>query len=434
MVRHERSDRVALLERAAASPKLIRTGISLGLNPAGTPGYSTTNFILLQEIAEEVTGKPLAELIAASATGPLNLAHTYLPRNADTALPDPVADSRVTLVCQRDFASSGGTVALGTDLTAWNASYGQGGGGMTSTITDLRTWATSETGTTLLPAALAKQRLHFSPIGNGEDYGLGIFTIGDWIGHEGEALGWESIALHNPKTGVSIAFAANSCGVGPLFCPGTPGALSRHVQNPSTLRALFISMRRSVSEYGHRSLYQENGSHHNLHSFSERGPMLYDRLLSIPRQPLDSRLRTLALSQDLDRASRAGRPLKPLVAGDKRNVGRFGEGHIAGIVDRHVIAQLLAAVQQGTMWSAPHRKGSEIIQCQPGTSGIQMPGGQLSPPHRRDFEIDQRGSHQSLAAQSGACPVTLGAVIAKRRCENAGVTTINEGRGPRAKL
>lgn len=122
----------------------------------------------------------------------------------------------MTPVCQRDFAASGGKVALGTDLTTWNASYGQGGGGMTSTITDLRTWAGSETGTTLLPSSLARRRLQFASIGD-EDYGLGIFSVDDWIGHEGEALGWESIALHDPKTGVSIAFASNSCGVGALF-------------------------------------------------------------------------------------------------------------------------------------------------------------------------------------------------------------------------
>lgn len=158
---------VADPQRVFTSDELIRTGIRLGVKPAGTAGYSTTNFILLQEIAEEVTGKPLAELIAATATGPLKLEHTYLPSNEDTALPAPAADSHVTPVCQKAFATSGGTVGLGTDLTAWNASYGQGGGGMTSTITDLRTWATTETGDTLLPSALEKRRLQFSPIGRG---------------------------------------------------------------------------------------------------------------------------------------------------------------------------------------------------------------------------------------------------------------------------
>jgi D-alanyl-D-alanine carboxypeptidase len=208
---------VAHPQHVFTSDELIRTGIGLGLKPAGTPGYSTTNFILLQEIAEEVTGRPLAALIASGVTGPLKLTHTYLPSNTDTALPDPASDSHLTPVCQQQFASSGGKVALGTDLTAWNASYGQGGGGMISTITDLRTWAVDAAGDTLLPSSLVSQRLRFSPIGEGEDYGLGIFEVGNWIGHEGEALGWESISLHNTKTGVDIAMASNSCGVGPFF-------------------------------------------------------------------------------------------------------------------------------------------------------------------------------------------------------------------------
>jgi D-alanyl-D-alanine carboxypeptidase len=215
---------VADPQRVFTSDELIRTGIGLGVMPAGTPGYTTTNFILLQEIAEEVTGKPLAKLIASTATSPLKLEHTYLPANSDTTLPAPVSDSRVSSVCQAGFASSGGTIALGTDLTSWNASYGQGGGGMTSTITDLRGWAASEMGNDLLPAGLATQRLQFAPIGGGEQYGLGITSAGDWVGHEGEALGWESIVFHDPKTGVSVAFASNSCGQSGLF-PYTLAAL-----------------------------------------------------------------------------------------------------------------------------------------------------------------------------------------------------------------
>jgi D-alanyl-D-alanine carboxypeptidase len=211
------SELVADPQRVFTPDELIRTGIGLGLKPPGTPGYSSTNFVLLQEIAQELTGKPLADLIKGSTTDPLKMEHTYLPPDSDTALPKPAADSVMTPVCQQDFAASGGKVALGTNVTAWNASYGQGAGGMTSTISDLRTWAASKSGTTLLPKPLAQKRLQFAPIGEGENYGLGIFQVDDWVGHEGEALGWEAIALYDAKTGVSVAFAANTCGVGALF-------------------------------------------------------------------------------------------------------------------------------------------------------------------------------------------------------------------------
>jgi class 3 adenylate cyclase len=52
----------------------------------------------------------------------------------------------------------------------------------------------------------------------------------------------------------------------------------------------------------------------------------------------------IALLDDLNRASRAGRPLEPFVAGDKRHVERFGEGHVGGVVERHVVAQFPAAL------------------------------------------------------------------------------------------
>ncbi len=32
---------------------------------------------------------------------------------------------------------------------------------------------------------------------------LGIYQLGDgWYGHDGEAIGWQAIELHNPDTGV----------------------------------------------------------------------------------------------------------------------------------------------------------------------------------------------------------------------------------------
>jgi hypothetical protein len=41
---------------------------------------------------------------------------------------------------------------------------------------------------------------------------LGWYQLGDgWYGHDGEAIGWQSIVLHNASTGVSVAMAANTC-------------------------------------------------------------------------------------------------------------------------------------------------------------------------------------------------------------------------------
>jgi hypothetical protein len=67
-------------------------------------------------------------------------------------------------------------LSVGTDLTDWNASYGQIGGGMHSTVAD-----------------------------------LGIMQLLDEVGHEGEAIGWEGWAGRNPETGVSAVVFTNTC-------------------------------------------------------------------------------------------------------------------------------------------------------------------------------------------------------------------------------
>ena len=191
--------------------ELIAAGVGAGVDAPGTPGYSTTNFLVLQLMAEMVTDTPLRDLIAERITTPLELDSMFLPANDDTALPAPVTSGYVADGCVLELEGDGATVENGTDVTDWNASYGQGGGGMTSTISDLAAWGATLTGNQLLADDLADARLQFTDIG-GLAYGLGIMQLGTWIGHEGEAIGWESISMHDPESGVTVALAANGCG------------------------------------------------------------------------------------------------------------------------------------------------------------------------------------------------------------------------------
>jgi hypothetical protein len=68
---------------------------------------------------------------------------------------------------------------------------------MISNLTDLGRWAATDLGTDLLPAELARERLDTHDIG-GDSYGLGIKRFGAWYGHDGDAFGWDSLAVHNP--------------------------------------------------------------------------------------------------------------------------------------------------------------------------------------------------------------------------------------------
>lgn len=192
--------------------ELIAAGVDAGVQPPGTPGYSTTNYIILQLIAESIGGRPLEEMIATDVTEPLGLDHAVLPSPEDTTLPDPHTNGYIAGGCVIEMADDGATVEEGTDTTDWNTSFTQGGGGMYATIGDMLAWAQSLNGTSLLSDELAEQRLQTTPIPGGIDYGLGIFGIGAWYGHEGEALGWEALSVQDPDTGVSVALALNGCG------------------------------------------------------------------------------------------------------------------------------------------------------------------------------------------------------------------------------
>ncbi len=199
-------------------------GSGSGLQPVGTGGYSTTNYIILQEIAETLTGQSIQELVQERLTDPLAMPGTALPYNEDTTLPEPRARGYMSPACIGELVADGAEpVPDGTDTTDWNASYGQIGGGMHSTLADLGTWAASMSGSSLLSEELAAQRIEMHDAGLGVfTYGLGIMQFvegfGGQYGHEGEAIGWEGWAGHNPETGQTTVVFTNTCSDStPLF-------------------------------------------------------------------------------------------------------------------------------------------------------------------------------------------------------------------------
>lgn len=198
---------------------LIRYGIDEGVQPVGTPGYSTTNYIILQEIAESLTGKPIQELVQERLTDPLGMTGTALPYNEDTTLPQPFARGYMSPACNEELKRDGAEpVPDGIDLTDWNASYGQIGGGMHSTLADLGAWAASMSGNSLLSDELAAERLLLHDAGlQVFTYGLGILQAGTQLGHEGEAIGWEGWAGHDPESGETFVVFTTTCSDSPAL-------------------------------------------------------------------------------------------------------------------------------------------------------------------------------------------------------------------------
>ncbi|WP_308312753.1 serine hydrolase domain-containing protein [Streptomyces sp. ISL-11] len=161
--------------------------------------YSNTNLILLGLVVEKVTGRPLHEVVERDVLKPAGLRHTLFPTGAE--FPAPHAQGYT------DQSASGEIV----DATDWDPSWAWAAGAMISDLQDLRSWArTLATGALLTPATQA-ERLKTTSIGvPGAGYGLGIFDVQGWIGHNGSLPGYESLGVYLPQAKATMVVILNT--------------------------------------------------------------------------------------------------------------------------------------------------------------------------------------------------------------------------------
>ncbi|MFJ3727036.1 serine hydrolase domain-containing protein [Streptomyces sp. NPDC090045] len=160
--------------------------------------YCNTNLILLGLVVEKVSGIPLADYIDREVVRPAGLRHTLFPTGAE--FPSPHAHGYT------DQTATGKT----EDATDWNPSWGWAAGAMISDLTDLRSWAkTLATGTLLTPATQA-ERLKVIDALPGTGYGLGIFNVQGWIGHNGSLPGYQSLTVYLPQAQATLVVMLNT--------------------------------------------------------------------------------------------------------------------------------------------------------------------------------------------------------------------------------
>ena len=163
--------------------------------------YSNTNTVLLGLVIEEVSGLPLHEFLEQRVFQPLELEDTSFP--TDNAFPQPHAQGYT-----RTTADGSETVA-----TDWNPSWGWAAGAMISTLDDMRTWARAVASGTLLEPETQAQRLEtvtppgFNPAAG---YGLGIFDVDGWIGHNGSMPGYQSLTVYLPEHDLTLVVLLNT--------------------------------------------------------------------------------------------------------------------------------------------------------------------------------------------------------------------------------
>ncbi|WP_327284651.1 serine hydrolase domain-containing protein [Streptomyces sp. NBC_01205] len=160
--------------------------------------YCNTNLILLGLVVEKQSGQRLNDYINQKVVRPAGLGHTLFPVGAE--FPSPHAQGYT------DQTASGKV----EDAADWNPSWGWAAGAMISDLEDLKTWArVLATGTLLKPATQA-QRLKVVDALPGTGYGLGIFNVQGWIGHNGSLPGYQALVVYLPQAKATLTLTLNT--------------------------------------------------------------------------------------------------------------------------------------------------------------------------------------------------------------------------------
>ncbi|MGW6390948.1 serine hydrolase domain-containing protein [Streptomyces sp. NPDC055103] len=161
--------------------------------------YSNTNTVLLGLVVEKAGGMPLHEYVQKKVVEPAGLRHTVFP--TDAAFPRPHAHGYTEQTASGEIE----------DATDWNPSWGWAAGAMISNLQDMRTWAKTVATGTLLTAETQAERVRVYPTSTGGDgYGLGIFNIQGWIGHNGSLPGYQSLTIYLPEAEATLVVLLNT--------------------------------------------------------------------------------------------------------------------------------------------------------------------------------------------------------------------------------
>ncbi|MFF4351875.1 serine hydrolase domain-containing protein [Streptomyces sp. NPDC001530] len=167
--------------------------------------YCNTNLILLGLVVEKESGRPIGDYIQKNVLAPAGMDQTIFPTGA--AFPNPHAQGYTNQTANGEVA----------DTADWNPSWAWAAGAMISTLNDLRIWAPTVAtgvypdGTRMISPATQKQRLTTPPTTiPGAGYGLGIFNVQGWIGHNGSLPGYESLTIYLPSAKATLVVLLNT--------------------------------------------------------------------------------------------------------------------------------------------------------------------------------------------------------------------------------
>lgn len=100
-----------------------------------------------------------------------------------------------------------------TTATDWDPSWGWAAGAMISTLEDMHIWAPAlATGKLLTPEMQAQrlQTVNAPGLPPQDGYGLGIFNLAGWIGHNGSLPGYQTVAVYLPEKQTTLVILINT--------------------------------------------------------------------------------------------------------------------------------------------------------------------------------------------------------------------------------
>ncbi|MFJ8105663.1 serine hydrolase domain-containing protein [Streptomyces sp. NPDC096132] len=173
--------------------------------PGAEFNYCNTNLILLGLVVEQISGQRLNDYIQEHILDPAGLTHTLFP--VGTEFPTPHAQG---------YTDQTATGAV-EDSANWDPSWAWAAGAMISRLQDLRIWARTVAtgvlpdGSRMISPATQRQRLTTPPTPiPGAGYGLGIFNVQGWIGHNGSLPGYESLTIYLPQAQATLVVVLNT--------------------------------------------------------------------------------------------------------------------------------------------------------------------------------------------------------------------------------
>ncbi|MEU8524396.1 MULTISPECIES: serine hydrolase domain-containing protein [Streptomyces] len=188
--------------------------IALGLAapPAAEPGtptgvYSNTNYLLLGQLLERVSGAPVEDYITEHVIEPAGLRHTGFPTGP-----------RVQGPHSKMYEALWGVLDPPRDYSVYDMSWVMAGAGLVSTMEDLNLfYGKLLAGRIVAPSSLAEMRRTVPVValdGSTIQYGLGLHKLevpgcGTFWGNEGTVWGAGTVTMTREDGGRQFSFAIN---------------------------------------------------------------------------------------------------------------------------------------------------------------------------------------------------------------------------------